>query len=269
MITSANQQQKGPLSPYSMPLSQSPAPLRTPTNESDDPFNLSAPTPHSPQTRKSTDDHNTASSTTSSTPPKDSEVESTIAPEDADKPRSTSFGSRLKSTLSPKKSAKGSGSTTGGNERAKSPSRDDSTNTTAASNTVSSNGRSDEHEAEQPRSNGSSDGEENLISVINRYRREYDKQDRQKGTGDNDVVPKSMMLPHESPRPRPPSDTAIFIQEEDANVSIGANDVLGLRAGSLRESVETIERTAPGWVGKVMFHETYDTTVSGLKKATV
>lgn len=92
--------------------------------------------------------------------------------------------------------------------------------------------------------------EDNMFGVVQKIRLQYEEQ-LQQYPDDNVVTGISPSLPNETPVIRPPSSTAILIQE-DSPESGGLADLYRGTVGSVARDADKIKKVAPVWLGELL-----------------
>ena len=144
----------------------------------------------------------------------------------------SSFGKRLRSTFTPKKSGKNAAAT-------EEPKTLRSEENQSDSEQKSTDGSLEEHSDNQT-----------MLQVVNSIRTEYSK--LVENVDANVILPLLRpALPTEAPVLRPPANTAIIIQEDDPT-SGGMTDLFEGYLDQLGRNADTIEKLAPHWLGTLL-----------------
>ena len=141
---------------------------------------------------------------------------------------SNTFGKRLRSTFSPKKSAKV-------------PAPTDAAKVEATESTGKS--------AEAEDSKGYKVEENTFLAVVHRLRENYVEHLSQTGS-----LPKSLITPPlsvETPVLKLPPSTSVVIQEQRKD-SVGVADSFESSTGDLGKNVDYLEKKAPSWLGELL-----------------
>lgn len=148
------------------------------------------------------------------------------------KESSTSFGKRLKSTFTSKKSSKNLA--------------------VADDRKVAQADEKDPNAEQKPNENAVEEGPglSSMLQVVNEIRIEYAKQ----AEHSSDLGVKSLLtpaLPTEAPVLKPPANTVVIIQEEHAR-SGGVMDLFEGYRDQLGRHADYIEKVAPRWIGALL-----------------